>query len=239
MSRLATLVILFLYAQPGWAQSIFAPDKLAPGSYRVEYGGLYKIAENYIIKLFEDAWRDQQVLLYNSGQISPSEFNKSQEDVYSYYGNHHGPPWWTRQWWQSMMPGKKGSPPNGSILVQRGSTFLLINTPLFSLSNSFDFRWKGLEAAFDFTSNDVFSIGIEGAVKKPKFGLKLDVSPTIAISSPKEFSDVKKILNRIGLTIEGVIIENEIPMVSIDARTWYRPRDNDLSFVIEMSLIQW
>lgn len=210
---------------------------LIPGTYHVEYGGLYKIAVNETNRLLEGHWRDQQEALLQFGEIDYTLFLKRQNRISEILHDwRFGPPWWLRHWWHSFTP-ERGGAPIEKTLIQIGKNYKLIDTPFFSFSNSFDFRWKSVQAAIDFSSDQPITVGV-GDVPTPKLGWKLRFSPEFSFSASSIWKNPTEAIRRIGLNIGGVHSVGGIQIVAIDVQFWYLPPE-DAFFGLQLTLLQW
>lgn len=232
MIRLITLFIL-IFMQFTWA------EELSPGSYRIEYGGLYKLAADESFRVLENRWRDQEFHLWEQGQIEFGELTRRNIWMSNHLNDwRHGPPWWTRSWWQSFEIHKGGAPPNNSIVVRKGSNFKLIDTPLFSISNSFAFRWKAFQASIDFKAEKALAIGI-GDIPDPGLGWKFKVSPEFKFSTMRVFDKPQKSVRRIGLVFTMTHWVRRKPLLAIEVVTWYSSIKNEGFLGIQFTLLQW
>ena len=215
--------------------SLAYPIQLSPGSYTVKYGGLYKIGVSESNRFFENQWRNQQEEIYLSGEISFGSYSRYQQDMNDFLSDwQYGPPWWTRDWWESMPTYKGGAPPNHSIQVSYGSIFNIIDNPIFSLSNSFDVRWKHLEASIDLESNDLVTLGSA----TPNTGWKFKLHPDISISS-RSFRENRNIIRSVGLVLSIVHFVNAVKISSIGVMATYRTERRAVDFEMQFKLLQW
>lgn len=227
------LLLVFLLTNPVWA------NELIPGSYKIEYGGLYKIAADESSRFLENRWRDQEFERWQDGGIDFLELTRRNMEMTAHLNDwRYGPPWWTRHWWDSFESHKGGAPPNRSLVVKLGSNFEIINTPLFTVSNSFGFRWKALEASIDFKAKKAISIGI-GEVPTPSLGWKFKASPEFKFSTMRVFDRPSKSVRRVGFRFILTHWVQRKPMVAIEVRAWYSPLRNEAFFGVQVSLLQW
>ena len=111
-----------------------------------------------------------------------------------------------------------------------------MDTPLFSLTNSFDIKWKTLEATVDFDAKHPI---IFGATKPPDTGWQLRISPDVSISSRGLFNRFKGVVKAVGALISVVQINKGIRTASIAVRASYRPIRDAIVVEIELRLLQW
>lgn len=231
MIRLVLLLIL-LFASPTWA------DELIPGSYRIEYGGLYKVAADESVRFLQNRWRDQEFQLWRNEVISFGMLTRRNIRMVEHLNDwRYGPPWWTREWWHSLETHKGGAPPNRSIIIKKGSDFSLIDTPIFSISNSFSLRWKSLQATVDFKSKRPIMFSV-GSVPAPRFGWKFKVAPEFKFSTIKIFSDPMRGIRRVGFRLVATHWIRK-PIVSIEVRAWYSPLKRRGFIGVRFILLQW
>lgn len=238
MWKIILCALIFLFNSNAYADG-FIPDELTPGSYTLEYGGLYKIIVREANRFFEGQWRDQELLRWQEGEIDFLEFTRRQEKISEFLTDwRHGPPWWTRHWWESFPPEKGGAPPNHSILVRKGETYSLLDTAFFTLSNSMDFKWKSLEASIDFSKERTITVGM-GNVEPPRLGWKLRFSPILDISSGMLLRNPTKAIRRIGLSIGALHIVRDVQILQADIRVWYNHTDNETLVAGFITLLRW
>jgi hypothetical protein len=230
----AIFVILMVF----FATNVNAQEELIPGSYTIQYGGLYKIAADESSRFISNEWRDQERLWYKSGAIEFGDFLRRQRRMAAHLNNwRDGPPWWTRSWWHSFEEKDGGAPPNKSIIVKRGSTYRLVNTPLFSISNSFKFSWKSFQGAVDYKAKSSIIFGI-GNVRTPTHGWKFRFSPEFKFSTSKIFDGPSKIIRRLGARFTAIYLIKK-PIVSIEVRAWYNPIRRRSFVSVQLTLLQW
>jgi len=223
---------MVLFSQPTWGQ------ELIPGSYRIKYGGLYKIAAEESSRWLENQWADQELLLYENGAFDFNVFLRRNTIINSYLIDWaDGPPWYTRMWWDSFEEKNGGAPLNKSIVVRWGSDFKIVDTPIFSISNSFAFNWKTLEASVDFKAANPITFGI-GNVPAPRYGWKFKFSPEFKFSPAELVSRPSKAIRRVGAKL---IMTHWIrkPIVAIEIVTWYTPIKSRTFVGVNLVLLQW
>lgn len=232
MIRFVIFLVLLL-TNPTWG------DELIPGSYKIEYGGLYKIAADESYRMLENRWRDQEFHLWEEGAISFSELTRRNIKMSDRLNDwRYGPPWWTRTWWHSLETNKGGAPKNNSIVVRKGSNYVLIDTPLFTVSNSFSFKWKALQASVDFKAQEPVVIGI-GEVPTPSLGWKFKASPEFSFSTMRVFDKPKRSIRRAGFRFIMTHWVRRKPILAIEIKAWYNPIRHQAFIGIQFTLLQW
>jgi hypothetical protein len=231
--RFVILLLLFLFnLSPANAQD------LIPGSYTYEYGGLYKIAADESSRFLVNRWSEQERLWHNHGAITFGDFLKRRQSMFVHLDDwRDGPPWWTRDWFHSLEEKNGGAPPNKSITVKYGSSFKIIDTPLFSVSNSFSFSWKSFQAAVDFKSSTPIMFGM-GSIPAPKFGWKFRVAPEFKFSAFKIFNNPMRSVRRIGFRFIATHWIRK-PIVSIEIQVWHNPIRKRGFVGVQLVLLQW
>jgi len=231
--RIFILAFILLFSSNVYA------DELIPGSYTLEYGGIYKIIARESNRFLESQWRDQELARFTEGESDFLEFSRRQRQISEYLNDwRHGPPWWTRRWWHSFEEKNGGAKPNQSIVVRRGNTYKIIDTPLFSLNNSFELKWKTFEAAIDFQKKQPITIGI-GSVKSPRVGWKLGFSPIVDLSSRRALIQPTRAINRLGITLGAIYYTNGMEILSVNVQTWYSFARNRTFVEIQLTLLRW
>lgn len=236
MSKMIRIILVILMCL--FTTNVNGQEELIPGSYTIQYGGLYKIAAEESSRFIENRWRDQEFLWYKSGAIEFGDFLKRQRRMANRLNNwKDGPPWWTRAWWHSFEEKDGGAPLNKSIAVRYGSSYKLVNTPLFSISNSFKFVWKSFQGAVDYKAERsiIFSIG---NVPTPKHGWKFKFSPEFKFSTSTMFDRPSRVIRRLGVKLTAIFLSKK-PIVSIEVRAWYNPVRRRGFVSIQLALLQW
>lgn len=232
MFRLLILLLTLLVLQPCMGA------ELTPGSYRIEYGGLYKLAADESRRFVSSEWAEQEFFLYNKGMLTWGELTQRSIEMTGFADDwRNGPPWWTRNWWDSLEPHRGGAPPNGSILVKVGSQYELIDTAFFTLTNSLNFKWKSVEASVDFKSERPISLNV-GDVPTPSLGWKFKVSPEISFSPMRVFSSPTEAIRRLGLRLIATHYV-DLPLVSVEINTWYDFNENRAFIGVLFTLLRW
>lgn len=212
-------------------------QELSPGSYTVKYGGIYKAMTSETHRFFESQWKGQEEEAYLSGEISFGTYARRQRRIDSFLEDwKYGPPWWTRSWWQSLPPNKGGAPLNHSIRICYGRTYKIIDTPLFSFSNSLSFKWKHLEATVDFDAKRPI---IFGRSEPPKTGWQFKLSPDISISTKELWKQSVGVVRTIGFFVSMIRTVKTIPVLSVALAVQYRPLRGSISCEVQIRMLQW
>lgn len=227
-------LIIFLILLCSSAQA----QELPPGSFTYQYGGLYKVIVKESNRFFKNKWRDQEIELLDNGNVNYTTFIRRQIHINSFLNDwRYGPPWWTRGWMHSMAP-QNGGAPEEITIFHKGSSYLLVNTPLFSLSNSLEFKWKSIQASIDFKKASPMMIAV-GDIPAPKFGLKMRFSPELRFSTSTLLRNPSKAIRRIGLNI-GVVYSNwSKQLLAFDINIWLRPNDKEALIGLAVYFLQW
>jgi len=230
------MIFLFFLVNPS---EIFAQDYLSPGSYRIEYGGIYKLLYNETNRLLESRWRDQQGEQYLAGNIDFFEFASRHRAISDHLRDwEHGPPWWTRSWQESLAV--NGAPPNRSILIKRGTTTKFIQTPLFTVYNSFEFRWRKLSASIDFKSAQPITLSVDDDIPPIELGWKLEFSPQIKVSTVHILAmDFSRTFSVIGVNINAIHTVKNKEIVEVRLFVWYLAHEHDVFIGASLKLLRW
>jgi len=228
------IFLFFLTNSPG----IFAQDYLSPGSYRIEYGGIYKMLYSETNRLLQSRWRDQIGEQYLSGNIDFFEFASQHREITAHLEDwEFGPPWWTRSWQESLV---NGSPPNRSILIKRGTTIKVIETPLFTVYNSFEFRWRKLSAAIDFKSSQPITLSVDDDIPPIELGWKFEFSPQIRVSTVHILAmDFSRTFSVLGVEINAIHTVRNKEIVEVRLFVWYLPHEHDVFIGASLQLLRW
>lgn len=230
------VIFLFFLANP---LEIFAQDGLSPGSYRIEYGGIYKLLYNETNRLLESRWRDQQGEQYLNGYIDFFEFERRHRDISDHLEDwKYGHPWWTRSWQDSLEI--DGAPPNRSILIRRGTTVKIIETPFFTVYNSFEFRWRKLSATIDFKSSQPITLSVDDDIPPIELGWKFEFSPQIRVSTVHILAmDFSKTFSVVGVNINAIHTVKNKEIVEVRLFVWYLPHEHDVFIGASLRLLRW
>ena len=230
MWRMFLFLLIFISSANG--------QHLIPGSYRIEYGGIYKLISGEANRFYESTWRDQERQRYLEGEINFLEFIRRQNKITEFVRDYsNGEPWHKRRWWESFPPEKGGAPLNGSIVLTYGRTDNLINTPIFTFNNAMELRWKKFEVAIDLEKEQSITLGRQ--LESPKTGWKLDFSPIFDFSPGRLFSRPAEAINRIGFSIGGVHTVNTERIATVDLQVWHSLADNETRVGIFLAIARW
>ena len=232
MYKLVLIFILLL------SSSTLSQDYLSPGSYTIEYGGLYKMAASETNKFFSNRWREQQEELYEGGVTTFGDFSREQRSINNFMQDwRFGSPWWTRSWWDSLTIKNGGAVANHSIRIRHGKTFPVFETPVFTIFNSFEFKWKSIKASVDFDADRAFAFG--EASMPPRAGWQFQVEPAVSIASRALLGDIVRSIKSVGVVVSAIHTVRSIPIVSIAMTAYYESTENAFVFGVEMRFLQW
>lgn len=205
-----------------------------PGSYRIEFGGIWDIAHEEGMRYIERSWRDLEWLRFKEGAITFEEMSHRQNNItLSMSEWSGGEPWWYRHWWHSRKE-EDGGAPQEPVILAYGNTFKIIDNDLFSLTNSGDFELKGFEAAF---SSEDISYGVR--VTQPRTGWKVRLKPDIAFSSSQFLLDPTRAIRRLGARLTATHSVHGVDIVAINIRARWRFSRHDGIIEIQLSFLQW
>ena len=239
VARRVFFLVIFLFFVTN-SPEIFAQD-LINGSYRIEYGGIYKLMYNETNRILESRWRDAQDLDYLGDKISFGELVKRQRDISAHLTDwRDGPPWYTRRWWHSLEEHNGGAPPNKSIIVRRGTTTKMIQTPLFTVYNSFEFRWRKLSASIDFKAAQTITLSVDDDAPPIELGWKLEFSPQIKVSTVHVLAyDFSRTFSILGVNINAIHTVRGKKIVEVRLFVWYLAHRHDVFIGVSLRLIRW
>jgi hypothetical protein len=236
MSLFLLVVFLFFlfFPSPSFAQS-----DLIPGSYRMEYGGIYKIIVGQSNKFLASRWFDQDEELYDEGIISYSQLVRRNRRVAGHIADwKNGPPWYYRRWWQSLEE-KNGGAPETPQIIRKGRTYILVDLGIIYLTNAGEIKWRGLELAVDFNKKSSITLGVGERLIQPRSGWKFRFYPNAKISTRELIKDPFKSINRTYLNVSGVYSAFGRDMFAIIFNTWYDFELHSWNFGIELRLLRW
>jgi len=120
------------------------------GSLKFKYTGIKKVIIDEVRDTLEDEWRSDAETLFNSGQISLSQYRYSLLRL-SWTRQHYGMNgyWWERPWYESRPPNKGGAPRPQSFTIGRTGDF--IDLGFARVNENFKFKFK--EYSTDITRN--------------------------------------------------------------------------------------
>lgn len=233
MGRLIFLLILLLIP------SLASAQDLTPGSYRIEYGGIYKLLVDKSTSLFKAAWLDQNELLFESGQMTYCEMIRSNRDIkLSISEWRNGMPWYHRRWWDSF-PEDKGGAPEKPTVFYKGKTRIIADLGLFYFTNELGLKWRGVELAVDFKSRSPITVGVGGHVEAPRSGWKFRAYPNILISTKELFSNPLKTVRRVDLSIGGLHTVRGRDIVEAVFQIWHDLEESSWFFGAQIQLLRW
>lgn len=169
--RLAIIIFVILLTTSnceGFEPKHVTYNYYSPGSLRVRYTGIKRVILDEVRDFLENEWSSNAAILFNSGDISLSQFRLSMLQLswtHQQYGmNGH---WWERPWYESRLPDKNGAPKPQSYTI--GRTGDIINIGFIRVNENFRFklkqyrknlsrRWKfKFKPRITFNTNDIVS----------------------------------------------------------------------------------
>ena len=231
------LVVFLLFVL--FPTATFAQDNLIPGSYRMEYGGIYKVIVDQSNRFLKSHWFDQEEILYDEGIISYETLVRRNRRISEHLTDwKHGTPWYYRRWWESF-PEKKGGAPERPIVIRKGRTYIIADLGIIYLTNAFDLKWRGIEVAVDFHKKSSITLGVGEQLARPHSGWKFKFYPNAKVSSSDLLTDPLRSINRVFLNVSGVYTSRNVDLFAIVFNTWYEFKERSWNFGIQVALLQW
>lgn len=218
-----------------FAQITLAQD-LVPGTYRIEYGGVYKIIARESSRFFENQWKEQGELEYLVGNDSFSHYYRRLSWINDHlYDWEHGSPWYLRCWHHSMEE-ENGGARRIPIRINYGTTYDIWRTPLFTIDNSFNIKWTKVEARLDLRGPLEVSLG---DIPPPSLGFKFNLSPELKFSSRRLLSAPHRAIERVGLTLTCTYYYRRKPTVGVYLQGLWRPNTSEAYLGLQVAMLQW
>jgi len=142
--RLAIIILVILLTTSSC--EAFEPEHVtygyhSPGSLKIKYTGIKRVIIDEVKDLLEDEWRSDAAILFNSGDISLSQFRFSMLQLIwtrQQYGMNGY--WWDRPWYDSRLPDKGGA--NRPQIYIVGRTGDIIDLGFARVNENFKFKLK-------------------------------------------------------------------------------------------------
>jgi len=216
----------------------FAQEDI-PGSYHIEYGGLYKVAYDSVSRFLRARWLDQEELQYSVGNSAYIDFIKNRRRIDDFLTEwEHGTPWYYRRWWHSLQE-KNGGALKNPTKIYIGKTRTLIDLGIIYLTNTGEVKWRGLEIAIDFEEESSITLGVGKELNKPTSGWKFKFYPNMAISTFKLFNKPTETIRRVDIYIGGQHTIRRVDMTSFLLSISYDIEKNGWFFGFQLKLLQW
>ena len=107
-----------------------------PGSYRMEYGGVYKIIVKQTSNFLENHWLERQELHYNNGYFNYPELLSRQTEISLTISEwRNGLPWYYRHWWHSL-PEDKGGVSKIPRVIRKGKTIIILDLGIIDVTTA-------------------------------------------------------------------------------------------------------
>jgi hypothetical protein len=235
------MVFLFFLGNPSscLAQDFLFEEDDIPGSYRIEYGGLYKIIVGQTSSLLKARWLDQEEIRFQYGEISYPELNRRQGRIRLTLDEwRYGTPWYYRHWWHSL-PEEKGGAPKVPKIIHKGKTIVFLDLGLIYFTTAGEVKWRGLEMSVDFDKKSSITLGVGRQVGKPRSGWKFKVYPNVRISTGRLFTKPLGSIRRVDINIGGVHSIRGRDLIAVIFNTWYNFEHRGWFFGLQLKLMQW
>jgi len=232
MNVVRLLILLCLMMMPVAAEEI-------PGSYRIEYGGPYKIVVGYTSALLEARWLDCADLLYQNDDIAYHDLLRREQDIKLTIREwEHGTPWYYRDWWHSL-PEKSGGVPKHQKTVFKGKTKMFLDLGLVYFTTAAEARWRGVEMSIDFNKTSPITLGVGRRLNSPSSGWKFRFYPGLKISTSKLITQPLKSIRRADINVGGMYFIRGVDILALVLNVWYSLEQHDWLIGIQIKLVRW
>lgn len=204
--------------------------KYPPGSLRIRYGGPYKTVVEYTRSYLRDVWGDFFYQRWNYGLIDYDEYQDSVTRIDNEMTDmDNGGRWWERRWYESFEEKNGGAPTPTYHYI--GTTILLADLCIFTLSNDLSFKIKKIERTIDTqnTCNGYFS----------GEGFKFVIAPDISFGIPLHFDSISEFIRSVSINLIIREISNFITRVDLKFSIRYRLEYDDTLFMLGIKLPMW
>lgn len=210
-----------------------------PGSYRIEYGGIYKVFMDQARATLRTNWIDYEESIYLNGYSNFETFMRKRNQINIIVDEwKNGLPWYYRNWWHSLSE-KRGGAPQDPLVIERGHTKILIDLGVVYITNAFQVKWRGLELTIDFEKQSSITFDIGREATEIKSGWKFKFHPELKVNMRRLLKEPLNCIRRVGLNIGGVHTVRGRDIVAIFAFIWRNFEERDTYFGIQLKLLQW
>jgi len=234
--RVLIFLIALIFPLPACADfaSHVTFQKHPPGSVRIKYGGVRSPIYNGAHKYLKDLWEDNYLERYEYGQIDYFELNKNLQTINDeMQDNKNGGKWWERKW-RCSLNAKLGGAPKYPIVTHIGQTTIILNTPIFSLSNSFKFEFKEFKATIDCKADDPFGFGAN--YNFSGYGWEFKISPKIKFGLSKTIRNLGNFIRKASFWLTTTYFIKHIPVIKFRLGAIYNLRKNEMQLVFLIEL---